>query len=318
MPRNRSPLARVHIVLVPGFCGFDALGQLEYYSGVTPQFRRWKKSLGNHRTPADLHYFDNFPTAGVHTRAGRLRSYLVKRIARGEFLPGDRVALIGHSTGGLDIRWLLWDLAAAKNRMYPADPDFMVGAEEVLELIKRVVFLSVPQWGTNIADWVRSYRLGRKVVLADLRGGFACSQVPFVDRLEEWIWNCTSTTTNLGLAHAVRDTVAEAEAGTSHDPTQIALAEEAASEVQLWLRYVASDFHAIDDLAVLGDDCPPESPARFDEVMRQEERENWRRHDIVTRSYATLGPRPFKFIPGEEAPRWNLLNPLTYPECTSA
>jgi hypothetical protein len=27
---------RLHIVLVPGFAGFDALGQLEYYGGITP------------------------------------------------------------------------------------------------------------------------------------------------------------------------------------------------------------------------------------------------------------------------------------------
>jgi hypothetical protein len=30
---------RFHIVLIPGFAGFDALGQLEYYSGITPLFQ---------------------------------------------------------------------------------------------------------------------------------------------------------------------------------------------------------------------------------------------------------------------------------------
>lgn len=30
---------RLHIVLAPGFAGFDALGQLEYYAGLTPHFR---------------------------------------------------------------------------------------------------------------------------------------------------------------------------------------------------------------------------------------------------------------------------------------
>ncbi len=72
MPRNPSSRARVHIVLVPGFAGFDALGQLEYYAGVTPEFQRWKQLPENRGTDVDLHYFDNFPTAAVRTRAGRL------------------------------------------------------------------------------------------------------------------------------------------------------------------------------------------------------------------------------------------------------
>ena len=101
----RSPSTkRFHIVLIPGFAGFDALGQLEYYGGITPLFQTWR--AGNQV----LHYFDNFPTAAVVTRATRLRSYLARRIARGEISTSDDVILVGHSTGGLDIRRLLWDL----------------------------------------------------------------------------------------------------------------------------------------------------------------------------------------------------------------
>ena len=96
---------RSHIVLIPGFAGFDALGQLEYYGGLTDLFKKWKR--GNEV----FHYFDNLPTAAVATRARRLREYLAKRIARGEIFPGDDVTLVGHSTGGLDIRRLLRDLS---------------------------------------------------------------------------------------------------------------------------------------------------------------------------------------------------------------
>src|ERR1700757_3799225 len=95
---------RFHIVLIPGFGGFDALGQLEYYSGITPLFQSW---LAGNQV---LHYFDNFPTAAVVTRRARLRSYLARRIARGEISISDDVILVGHSTGGLDIRQLLCDL----------------------------------------------------------------------------------------------------------------------------------------------------------------------------------------------------------------
>ena len=42
-PRNNSaPATRCHIVLVPGFGGFDALGQVEYYAGITRLFQQWK------------------------------------------------------------------------------------------------------------------------------------------------------------------------------------------------------------------------------------------------------------------------------------
>ncbi len=96
---------RYHIVLVPGFGGFDALGQVEYYAGVTSLFQSWRD-----HNPVVLHYFDNLPTAAVTTRAARLRAYLAKRMARHEILPNDKIVLVGHSTGGLDIRQLICDL----------------------------------------------------------------------------------------------------------------------------------------------------------------------------------------------------------------
>ena len=178
-PRSAQASGRLHIVLILGFAGFDALGQLEYYAGITPLFRNWQ--VGHKaRAYVVLHYFDNFPTAAVVTRAGRLQSYLAKRIARGEFLPGDTLALVGHSTGGLDIRWLLWELSRDPDRTIPVDGGqgsaYTVQAAEILNLVQRVVFLSVPQWGTNIADWVRAHTIARKAAVADLRArgrGFA-------------------------------------------------------------------------------------------------------------------------------------------------
>jgi hypothetical protein len=48
----RSPAAsRTHVVLVPGFVGFDALGQLENYAGVTDVFQRVR---GDKDAPARL------------------------------------------------------------------------------------------------------------------------------------------------------------------------------------------------------------------------------------------------------------------------
>ena len=319
MVRSSSASHRVHIVLVPGFAGFDALGQLEYYAGVTPQFRSWKE-LGH--DDVVLHYFDNFPTAAVVTRATRLRNYLAKRVARGEFLCDDWLALVGHSTGGLDIRRLLWDLSTSASQEYGVDgthdSDFAVAAKDILRLIKRVVFLSVPQWGTNIADWVRTYGIGRALVVADLRASVAASQLPLLDKLEDWISSRIAAVAKIELLYAVEDALREAEASECRDPMRTALAQEAASELALWLRHMASDFRAIDDLAVQDRARDRRCPAHFTKRMRDQEISNWKEFGIETRSYATLGSRPFRFDHGRPAPRWDILNLLTYPECTQS
>ena len=314
MPARRSPHARVHLVLVPGFAGFDALGQLEYYAGVTPQFADWK-TAGQHREHAVLHYFDNFPTAAVATRATRLRNYLAKRIARSEFLPGDTLALVGHSTGGLDIRYLLWELAHSLDQSYPADGT-TVHAKTILESIRRVVFLSVPQWGTNIADWVRDHAAGRALVIAELRASVTASQVPLVDKVQEWISDWAAATTRLDLVYALHDAFDEAEVRLDNDPTRTALAQEAASEIALWLRHIATDFNVIEDLSSQHREVEDASPAHFGPIKRAHEIAFWKKFHIQTRSYATLGRRLFHFKEGSPAPRWELLNPFGYPECT--
>ena len=290
---------RVHVVLVPGFAGFDALGQLEYYAGITPLFRQWQNR--RKARPVVLHYFDNFPTAAVSTRAARLRSYLAKRVARGEFSRGDTVALVGHSTGGLDIRRLLSELSQADEPI-PVDGGSGVEPSAILAMVNRVVFLSVPQWGTNIADWLTTHDLIHTVVIAELRAMVEASQVPLVDRLQDSLAGAAAWLTDSDLMLAAQDALNEADPRSCpHDPLRTALAQEAASELALWLRHMASDFSAIEDLA----------PHR-----RALETDTFDTHHIQTRSYATLGRPPFRFDPGQEAPRLDLLKPWTYPEIT--
>ena len=311
----RRSAPRHHIVMVPGFAGFDALGQLEYYAGVTPQFRKWQ-ARGRHWDTA-LHYFDNFPTAAVSTRARRLRNYLAKRILRGEIAPDDTVALVGHSTGGLDIRRLIWDLADDRSQHLSfdgaRDPDFT--PEKILRMIRRVVFLSVPQWGTNLADWVRAHAIGRVVVIAKLRAAVETSQVPLLGRLQECVADLAASMSGVDLLYAIQDALAEAEACSGTDGTGTALAEEAASALALWLRCMATDFSAINDLSVQSASDDRTSPAHFDARMRNREKQIWRGAGIRIQSYATLGKRPFRFNEDAAAPTWDLLNPSSYPEC---
>ena len=319
MPPKASTAGRAsprhHIILVPGFAGFDALGQLEYYAGVTPQFREWLARGGHAGTV--LHYFDNFPTAAVATRARRLRNYLAKRILRGEIAPGDTLALVGHSTGGLDIRRLIWDLADEPSQHLwfdgVRDPD--VTPREILRMIHHVVFLSVPQWGTNLADWVREHALGRAVMVAKLRAAVGTSQVPLLSRLQECVANLAVSMSGVDLLYATQDALTEAEACSGTDRMDTALAQEAASELALWLRHIATDFSAINDLSVRAPSDGTTSPAHFDAPMRNREKQIWRTAGIRIQSYATLGSRPFRFDEDAAAPTWDLLNPCTYPKC---
>jgi len=303
------PTKRFHIVLIPGFAGFDALGQLEYYSGITPLFPT--RPRGNQV----LHYFDNFPTAAVVTRATRLRSYLAKRMARGEISAGDDVILVGHSTGGLDIRWLLWDLHHRK-RSNVVDGGAKVEADGILERVRRVVFLSVPHWGTNIADWVRAHGVWRRAAVEELRAAVAGSDLLLLDRIESSLVGGAACLTGAELFRAVQDALSEAnEHNGKPSPVRTAEAQEAASQLGLYLRHMASDFGAIDDLT----SCPPRggqpmSPAHFGVGDRKKELKLGQ--GIEFRSYVTLGRRPFGFDPGEPAPAWELAKPWTYPEVT--
>jgi triacylglycerol lipase len=306
-PNGRNHASkRVHIVLVPGFAGFDALGQMEYYAGVTPLFH---SRTGNEV----LHYFDNLPTAAVVTRATRLREYLAKRMARGEILPHDDVILVGHSTGGLDIRYLLWDL---HHRAHPdvVDGGVSVEAGKIRESIRRVVFLSVPHWGTNIADWVRDHGIERKAVVAGLQAAVAGSQQLLLDSMESSIAGGAATLMGAELFLAVQDALSEAnEYIGKQTPVRKAEAHEAASELALYLRDMASDFHAIDDLTSRpGDEGTETSPAHFSDAMRKDELKLMRGIEFL--SYVTMGRRPFHFEANGPAPAWKLSNPLTYPE----
>jgi len=311
---------RVHVVMVPGFGGFDALGQLQYYAGLTPAFSRWRSADGRRRNMV-LHYFDTFPTAAVVTRAARLKSYLAKRVARGEFQPGDRVCLVGHSTGGLDVRRLLGDLAASPGEVMSVDGGqgtaCAVMSGEVLEFVHRVVFLSVPHWGTNIADWIRAHAIARMAAVADLRLSVAASQLPFAAVLRDWLAKGASYVADADLLRAIEDALAEIDPAVGEaGPTRTAAAHEAAAELELWLRHMVWDFSALDDLAPerpMGAEAPPPAvlPAGKDEPR------GWAKaagHSIVTRSYATLGRSPFP-LTGPEIPTWELLRPETYPDC---
>ena len=310
--RNGSASSkRFHLVLVPGFGGFDALGKVEYYAGVTRVFQRWKAGK-----PAVLHYFDNLPTAAVVTRATRLQSYLAKRMVRGEILADDEVILVGHSTGGLDIRQLVSDLHRSKDLDVHVDGGITVKCDEIRKRVRRVVFLSVPHWGTNIADWVHSHSCLRKAIVTELRAAVAGSQVGLLDKIEVGILDAAVCITAADLLRAVQDALTEAnDSYGERSPQRTADAHEAASELALYVGEMASDFQVIEDLTSQLYEGQ-KSPAHFDAEQRKKEFEQWSDPQIETLSYATVGRSPFRFLAGRPAPVWDLANPCTYPEAS--
>jgi triacylglycerol lipase len=296
---------QTHIVLVPGFGGFDALGQIEYYAGVTPVFRDWANAggPGSSVSCATLRYFDNLPTAAVKTRAAKLHDYLAKRVARREFQPGDRIALVGHSTGGLDIRQLLTDLATASavKGVRPIDGDAHRAAAvveaDLLASIERLGFLSVPQRGTNIADCLKTHEAFAHNDVRLLGLGLKAAHLRGLARVERLLAKYNPA----DVPHvflAARDALLETlEPRDPSDRYAAALAREAYGELSGFLGDVSSDFMAIDDLASTG---PRSTPARCDAAARAAEKAAWPA-GLQTRSFATLGRPPFDKPPTTSA-----------------
>ncbi|MDB4936888.1 MAG: hypothetical protein JWP87_3860 [Labilithrix sp.] len=312
-----SSSSRLHVVLVPGFAGFDALGQIEYYAGVTPLFRQWQAESPD-RSHVVLHYFDNLPTAGIVSRAARLRGYLAKRIERGELEQHDSVALVGHSTGGLDIRRLICDLVARPDeRCFPSDQGiaFTVRAGDILRLVKSIVFVSVPQWGTNFADWMRRHRLARQWAVRELGWAVTAARLRRFARLEASLAGAARALTDADLFLALKDAATEIALPPRNDPkrpVRLAEALEAGSELEVWMRCIAEDFGAIDDIAVTTSRGTERSPAHFSPEQRADETRAWSSLGIVTKSYATVGPRPFTFPSGAEAAPLSLVRLGTF------
>ncbi|WP_437591097.1 hypothetical protein [Sorangium sp. So ce1000] len=151
--------SRSHLILVPGFGGFDILGSIVYYSGVTEILR--KTDTGPYQGPLSVQCFPNLPTASVDTRAHALLRWLADRFRQGVFHedPGrghrDFLHLVGHSTGGRDIKTLmLLLLAASEERRWV----YGIPAERILESISSIQFLSTPHRGTNLAHVFRRRR----------------------------------------------------------------------------------------------------------------------------------------------------------------
>lgn len=307
--KRHSWCNRAHVVLVPGFGAFNALGQVEYYSGVTSVYNDWNRN----RLPVTLHDFRNLPSAAVTTRATKLLKYLGKRIARGEILDGDAIVLVGHSTGGLDIRQLICDLHKRENQRIHIDSGYVVTSQQIREHLKGVVFLSVPHCGTNIADWVHSHKLLCDAVVAELRFAVLGSRLYLLNVIETQAMGIAAELADAGILFALKDALTEAhEDYGKPSASRSAQAIRASSDLTMYFRQMWSDFDAVYDLSCRPYHADRKSPAQFDEAERTRELALWTDPPIQTLSYATVGGRAFTFPSGQPAPVWELSNSGPY------
>lgn len=125
----------VQVILVPGFFGFGRLGDISYFAGVRAALQG---SLERRGIDVQLREVLTPPTASIRQRAARVLEALVDAARAG----GD-IHLVGHSTGGLDVR-----LAIAETAALPTDAVF-----EEYERIRSVVSVACPHYGTSTATY---------------------------------------------------------------------------------------------------------------------------------------------------------------------
>ncbi len=138
-----------HVYLVPGFFGFANLGDLAYFGHVREfllaAFAR--RGLGLH-----VDVVVTRPTASLPRRAERV----VTTIARTLHDDAGPLHLIGHSSGGLDVRLLV-----SPGVTLPTDLD----VERWVRQVRTAVTVAAPHHGTPLAAFFTSL-LGRQVLRA--------------------------------------------------------------------------------------------------------------------------------------------------------
>jgi pimeloyl-ACP methyl ester carboxylesterase len=131
------------VVLIPGFLGFDRLGDFAYFRDtVGDAIRAGLASLGIAGGVAvDAATTD--PAGSLETRQERLVRELHGFLER---RPGVKLHLVGHSTGGLDAELLL------RTPLLGSGHRFDERAREVRAAIRSVITLAAPLAGTTVSD----------------------------------------------------------------------------------------------------------------------------------------------------------------------
>jgi triacylglycerol esterase/lipase EstA (alpha/beta hydrolase family) len=150
-----------HVLLVPGFFGFANFGDFAYFGHVRDGLAARLRARG---VDGEITVVRIDPTASLRRRAARVLEALAAALDR-----ADGVAhLVGHSSGGLDIRLLVAPDVAL---------DAAIPVEPYARRVRSVVTLSSPHRGTPLAGVLNSIigpqvlRLMSLVTIYTLRTG---------------------------------------------------------------------------------------------------------------------------------------------------
>lgn len=148
-----------YVYLVPGFFGFTSLGAFNYFYRVRETLQAAFERRGQAPVIVEC---ETQPTGSIRHRAVRV----LERVIETGGLEADKIAFVGHSTGGLDIRLL----ATPGVKLRPDDAE-----ERLARLTRSVVTVATPHFGTPLANFFTTLP-GRQLlemltVLATTTGG---------------------------------------------------------------------------------------------------------------------------------------------------
>lgn len=155
MPSGRR-LAEIH--LVPGFMGFDHIAQLQYFDGVATFLENHLRRKG---LATRIRVTRTIPAGGLAARAAEL----AKDLADAHVLESTSVHLIGHSTGGLDVRGLLSPGGALDPDSSGIDaivrPALHPHHRDAIAKVRTATSLATPHYGTPAAEVLLELGLDR-------------------------------------------------------------------------------------------------------------------------------------------------------------
>jgi pimeloyl-ACP methyl ester carboxylesterase len=135
------PLSVHRVVLIPGFLGFNELGDFSYFAHTVGQELADALAEADQGRKIEVDAVETVPAGSLDERQEVLLEQL-NAIVREH--PGARLHLVGHSTGGLDAELL--------SRTLPAGAKTSRRGGDARSAIRSVITLAAPLAGTSLAD----------------------------------------------------------------------------------------------------------------------------------------------------------------------